>query len=45
MEANFWHQKWERGEIAFHQHEANPLLVSHIDQLNLEKGKRVFLPL
>lgn len=45
MEADFWHQKWQRGEIAFHQSQANPLLVAHFDKLNLAKGNRVFLPL
>ncbi len=45
MEASFWHQKWERGEIGFHQNEANPLLIQHFEKLNLAKGSRVFLPL
>ncbi|MDO9104639.1 MAG: thiopurine S-methyltransferase [Methylovulum sp.] len=45
MEANFWHQKWERGEIAFHQSEANPFLVNHFEKLNLAKTSRIFLPL
>jgi len=45
MEASFWRQKWERGEIAFHENEANPFLVAHFETLNLEKGCRVFLPL
>lgn len=45
MEANFWHQKWARGEIAFHQGEANRLLVAHFARLNLAKTSRVFLPL
>lgn len=45
MEANFWHQKWECGEIAFHQSEANPLLVAYFEQLKLPQGSRVFLPL
>ena len=45
MEANFWHQKWQRGEIGFHREHANPLLVTHLDQLNLKQGSRVFLPL
>jgi len=45
MEANFWHQKWERGEIAFHQSEANPFLLAHFEKLNLAKNSRVFLPL
>ncbi|MCQ8119486.1 thiopurine S-methyltransferase [Methylomonas rosea] len=45
MEASFWHQKWERGEIAFHESEANPYLVAHFKELHLKKGSRVFLPL
>lgn len=45
MEASFWHQKWERGEIAFHESEANPFLVAHFENLNLAKDSRVFLPL
>ena len=45
MNANFWHQKWERGDIGFHKSEANPLLIKHFEKLNLAKGSRVFLPL
>lgn len=45
MEASFWHQKWERGDIAFHESEANPFLTEHFGKLNLAKGSRVFLPL
>lgn len=45
MEASFWHQKWERGEIGFHESEANPMLIEHFKALNLPKGSRVFLPL
>lgn len=45
MEANYWHQKWQRGDIAFHREEANPHLVAHLHTLNLSEGSRVFLPL
>lgn len=45
MEASFWLQKWERGDIAFHESEANPFLVEHFAKLNPAKGSRVFLPL
>jgi thiopurine S-methyltransferase len=45
MEAGFWHQKWGENNIAFHQSEANPLLVKYFQELSLEKGNRVFLPL
>lgn len=42
MEANFWHQKWEKGEIAFHESQPNALLVRHC---NLPSGSRILLPL
>jgi thiopurine S-methyltransferase len=45
METNFWHQKWQHGDIGFHQSQANPLLVKHLDRLALRPGARVFLPL
>jgi thiopurine S-methyltransferase len=45
MDASFWHQRWERGEIAFHESEVNPFLVAHFEKLKLAKGCRVFLPL
>jgi thiopurine S-methyltransferase len=45
MEASFWHQKWERGEIGFHKSEANPLLTKHFEKLDLAQGSRIFLPL
>lgn len=45
MDASFWHQKWESNDIAFHQAEANPLLVKYFHELPLTKGGRMFLPL
>ncbi len=45
MDASFWHQKWERDEIAFHNREANSLLVRYFTELSLVKGSRVFVPL
>lgn len=45
MEESFWHQKWERNEIAFHRQEANPLLVTYFSALSLLEGSRVFVPL
>ena len=45
MEARFWHQKWERGDIGFHESETNPLLIHHFDALGVQAGDRVFLPL
>lgn len=45
MEANFWHQRWEKNEIGFHQTDANPALVEHFGTLDLPAGARVFVPL
>ena len=45
MDPSFWHQKWEKNEIAFHESKANPLLVKHFNELSLAKGSRVFVPL
>lgn len=45
MDTSFWHQRWENNEIAFHESEANPLLVKYFNELSLAKGSRVFVPL
>jgi len=45
MKADFWHQKWDKNEIGFHEAEANKLLRQSIHYLQLMMGARVFLPL
>jgi thiopurine S-methyltransferase len=45
MDPSFWHQRWEKNEIAFHEGKANPLLVKHFNELSIAKGSRVFVPL
>ena len=45
MDAGFWHQRWEKNEIAFHESKANPLLVKYFTELSLAKGRRIFVPL
>lgn len=45
MKADFWHNKWETNQIAFHKSEANRILLDHISALDLKAGDRVFLPL
>ncbi len=45
MEAQYWHQRWERGDIGFHESQANPALVQHLGRLDLARGSRIFLPL
>ena len=45
MDKTFWHQRWEENKIAFHESQANPLLVKYFKALSLAKGSRVFVPL
>ncbi|RHX94619.1 thiopurine S-methyltransferase [Leptospira yasudae] len=45
MEASFWHQRWGKNEIAFHEKEANPFLVEHFKKLSTPENGRVFVPL
>lgn len=45
MEPDFWHQRWQSNRIGFHESETNALLVKHIDQLQLKKNSRIFIPL
>jgi thiopurine S-methyltransferase len=45
MEASFWHAKWEKSEIGFHQDDFNPLLLEHFGALSLPAGSRVLVPL
>jgi thiopurine S-methyltransferase len=45
MEASFWHQRWEKNEIGFHEASANPLLLNHLPSLQLSQPSRVFIPL
>ncbi len=45
MEADFWVQKWQRGETAFHEKQVNPALVRYLAELQLPAGSRIFVPL
>ncbi|MEO0407553.1 MAG: thiopurine S-methyltransferase [Cyanobacteria bacterium P01_A01_bin.135] len=45
MDENFWLQKWQTNQIAFHKSEANPALVQHFSALALNQGSRIFVPL
>jgi thiopurine S-methyltransferase len=41
----FWHERWERSEIGFHQQDINVHLQQFWTQLDLRPGQRVFAPL
>lgn len=45
MDPHFWLQKWEKNETAFHEREANPILVQYFQELALTEGSRIFIPL
>jgi thiopurine S-methyltransferase len=45
MTPNFWHQRWQRGEIGWHQNEINLHLQEHWSGLGAKPGERVFVPL
>jgi thiopurine S-methyltransferase len=45
MEPLFWHERWERAEIGFHQQDINVHLQQFWNRLGLSPGQRVFVPL
>ena len=45
MDSSFWHQRWEKNEIGFHEGKPNPFLVKHFHELSVAKGRRIFVPL
>ncbi len=45
MELSFWHERWERSEIGFHQQDINVHLQQFWSRLDLTPGQRVFAPL
>jgi thiopurine S-methyltransferase len=45
MESNFWIERWQQGQIGFHQDQINNYLLQHWPALKAEKGATVFVPL
>ena len=45
MKHDFWIQRWELGEIGFHQDAINNYLINHWSQLSTTGGEKVFVPL
>ncbi|OSP53841.1 thiopurine S-methyltransferase [Pseudoruegeria sp. SK021] len=45
MDPSFWHDRWAKGQIAFHEGAPNSLLCAHLSALALRPGARIFLPL
>ena len=45
MEAQFWHERWQTADIAFHEPQPNTFLVRWLHQLGLTQGDTVLVPL
>jgi thiopurine S-methyltransferase len=45
MEPKFWHERWEAGEIGFHQNKTNLLLEGYWKQFSPSLSGEVFVPL
>ncbi len=45
MEASFWHERWAKNELGWHERDFNPLLTAHFHHLALPADGRVFVPL
>lgn len=45
MDPHFWHERWLRNEIGFHQPHINTHLQNFWHRINAEPGCRVFVPL
>ena len=45
MDAEFWHKKWEKNELGFHENKTNALLVENFSILSMHRSGRIFLPL
>lgn len=45
MDADFWLQKWQEGQIGFHRHDVMQLLQKHWPSLGLPEASRILVPL
>lgn len=45
MDAEFWHERWQKNQIGFHQHEINSHLQAFWNNLVVPVGSRIFVPL
>lgn len=45
MEPSFWHERWAKDEIGFHQDEYNSHMQAFIERLDLQPGAHIMVPL
>lgn len=45
MESNFWLERWQQGQIGFHQEQVNSYLIQNWPKLGAAKGDKILVPL
>jgi len=45
MEESFWHERWSRGEIGFHQHDYNAHMKAFLHRLEVPENGHILVPL
>lgn len=45
MHEDFWHERWRKGQIGFHEPKPGRFLTAHFERLGLARGSTVFVPL
>jgi thiopurine S-methyltransferase len=45
MKADFWHERWESGQLGFHQFEPDRILTTYWPRMGVVPGGKVFVPL
>ena len=45
MDPNFWHERWAKGQIGFHQHDYNAHMQEFIDLLEVKPNGHILVPL
>jgi thiopurine S-methyltransferase len=45
LKTAFWHDRWKKDQIGFHNEEVNERLTRHWPTLAIEEGATVFAPL
>jgi len=45
MKPEFWHERWEKGEIGFHQYDFNHHMQEFINCLGVQAGDNILVPL
>jgi len=45
MKNNYWLDKWQTNDIAFHEQDINADLIAYANELNLKPGEHIFVPL